>query len=148
MPTTSSTGAVRNLQVTLKAGQEATDQALAVIGLMVTNAVKLAITKPPVSAPGTPPSLRTGGLRLSYKSEVRRGHGRGKGSYVAVFSDEATLQPVPPGHRVMYAKYLEFGTSRMAARPHLRPAVEAIKPLIPGIVATSWAGGVRGVARG
>lgn len=147
MLTTSSAGAARNLQVTLRAGQAAAEDSLAVIGLMVTNTVKTSVTKPPFSAPGTPPGLRTGGLRLSYKSEVRRSHSARGGKYVAIYSDQTTIQPVPPGHKVDYPEYLEFGTSRMAARPHLRPAVEAVKAAIPAIVASAWSSGVRGSGR-
>lgn len=137
--------AERNLQVTLRAGQRAAEDSLTVVGLMITNAVKVSITKPPVSAPDTPPALRTGGLRLSYRHELRRTHGKaGSGKYLAVFSDRDTVQPVPPHKKVIYASYLEYGTSQMAARPHLRPAVAAVLPMVPGIIATAWAGGIRG----
>ena len=36
------------------------------------------------------------------------------------------------GTRLGYAEYLEYGTSRMAARPFFRPAVEQIKPVYLG----------------
>lgn len=141
MPTTSREQAERNLQVTLRAARDATAESLHVIGLMIQNQVKVLVTGPPYSRPGMPPGLRTGGLRLSYTHDVRKSR---SGPYVAVFSDKQTLQPVPPHHRVLYASFLEFGTSRMAARPHLRPAVNMVRPLIPGLVATSWRRGISG----
>lgn len=135
MPTTSPDQAERNLQVTLRSGRDNTREALHVIGLMIQNQVKVLLTGPPYSRPGQPPGLRTGGLRLSYTHDVRRS---ARGPYVAVFSDKQTLQPVPPHRQVVYAPYLEYGTSRMAARPHLRPAVNMVRPLIPSLIATSW----------
>lgn len=136
--------AARALEAVIKAGIERSEQALHVIGMAMSNQVKINITKnfPPASQPGTPPALRTGGLRQSYKYEVVPSRA-GRVAYVAVYSDPRTMQPVPPGQRVIYASYLEFGTSKMAARPHLRPAVEQIRPLIPGIIRMSWAAGVR-----
>jgi hypothetical protein len=138
-PTIDKRRAEQNLQVTLRRAQDNTEEGLRVVGLLIVNHVKVLVTKPPYSAPDTPPGLRTGGLRLSYDSEVRKGR---KGPYVAVFSNKKTLQPVPPGKPVVYAPFLEFGTRHMAARPHLRPAVNRIMPLIPGIVATSWRTGL------
>jgi hypothetical protein len=134
--------ASRNLNAVIRAGENASETALGVVGAMITNQVKILVTGPPYSRPGFPPGLRTGGLRLSYRWEVNRGRGK-RGAYVTVASDQRTHQPVPPGKAVVYAPYLEFGTSRMAARPHLRPAVEMIRPLIPGIVGAAWSGGVR-----
>ena len=34
------------------------------------------------------------------------------------------------GTRVQYAPWLEFGTSRMAARPFMRPIVEKFRPIV------------------
>jgi len=52
---------------------------------------------------------RTGNLRRSYRIEPHQPE------YVLVGSDEA----IAP-----YAKYIEYGTRKMAARPHFRPAVD------------------------
>lgn len=58
------------------------------------------------SAPGEPPASDTGRLANSI-----------------VFKDEGRLA-VSVGSDVVYASYLEFGTSRMAPRPAWTPAVE------------------------
>lgn len=146
--------AARNLEAVIKAGAERSEDALHVIGMLITNAVKVNITRafPPASEPGEPPHLRTGGLRQSYKYSVNKAEGRRVAS-VSVYSDRATIQPVPePGRKrppqpVVYASYLEFGTSKMRARPHLRPAVEQVRPMIPGLIRMSWAAGVQQSAR-
>ena len=66
--------------------------------------------RPPhvASAPGQPPAPDTGRLRASYSASVDRTKG----------GAELTV-----GSGVEYAAYLEFGTTKMAARPHLRPAM-------------------------
>jgi HK97 gp10 family phage protein len=58
------------------------------------------------SAPGQPPAIDTGNLINSIRVED-------------VTPTEATL-----GVGAEYGEYLEFGTSRMAARPFLRPAMD------------------------
>lgn len=66
----------------------------------------------PPSTPGHPPAVRTGRLwgsitwRLGTDSE-------------GVYADIGTA--------VYYAPFLELGTSRMAARPFLRPALESAR---------------------
>lgn len=62
------------------------------------------------SAPGEPPAVDRGRLRASYTWQAG---GEGKGSYVDI------------GTNTVYAPMLEYGTSRMAPRPHFRPAIEA-----------------------
>ncbi len=64
------------------------------------------------SPPGKGPGVITGRLRASI------------GYRIGVDS----LSPfVDIGTAVLYAPYLEFGTSKMAARPFLRPALEAAR---------------------
>lgn len=60
---------------------------------------------PPASEPGEAPHLRTGDLQESYESWIND-------NVLSIGSDAE------------YAPYLEFGTSIMQARPHLRPAIE------------------------
>lgn len=68
------------------------------------------------SAPGGPPAVDTGALRASYNvSEVNR-----------------FLYRIQDG--VEYGIYLEFGTEKMAARPHLRPALEKVPASLRGEV--------------
>jgi hypothetical protein len=50
--------------------------------------------------------------------------GRLKGSYNWQVGVQGTSPYVDIGTNVEYAPYLEFGTSRMAPRPTLRPAIE------------------------
>jgi len=70
-------------------------------------------TAPQASRPGQPPHRVTGALADS--TAVRRG---GNGLSAAVGSD------------LGYAAQLEFGTTRMAARPWLRPSFEALRPAL------------------
>lgn len=64
------------------------------------------------SVPGHGPAVRTGRLRASI---THRPGVDALGPYVDV------------GSAVLYAPYVELGTSRMAARPFLRPALEAAR---------------------
>lgn len=56
--------------------------------------------------------VRTGTLRRSIQTEVE---------------DQTTKIIATIGPQVDYAPYVEFGTSRMAARPYMRPAFESEK---------------------
>lgn len=40
-----------------------------------------------------------------------------------------------PGDEIDYAVFVEFGTSRMAAQPYVRPTVEAMRRIWPDLVA-------------
>ena len=66
------------------------------------------------SAPEQPPMSDTGRLANSI-----------------TFDRQGKLTAVV-GSALNYAPWLEYGTSRMAARPFFRPAVERIKPLFIG----------------
>jgi len=81
------------------------------------------------SAPGEPPAVDTGRLRSSITHQVKA---EGKKVIGRI------------GTNVEYARSLEFGTNKMAARPFLRPIVinnrrEIIRQLVAGI---KRAGGV------
>ncbi|KKN45136.1 hypothetical protein LCGC14_0685890 [marine sediment metagenome] len=58
----------------------------------------------PASGPGEPPHRRTGTLSRSITHEV-------------------TAATARVGTNIKYGKFLETGTSKMAARPYLRPGV-------------------------
>lgn len=62
------------------------------------------------SAPGEAPQTDTGRLANS------------------IFFDQQGQLTAVVGSSVVYALYLEYGTSRMGARPFFRPAVERMRP--------------------
>lgn len=62
------------------------------------------------SAPGQAPATDTGRLANS------------------IFFDQEGLLSATVGSNLIYALYLEYGTTKMAARPYFRPAVEAMRP--------------------
>lgn len=73
--------------------------------------------------------LLTGRLRRSYTYEVDRA-----ARYVEVSSN------------VEYAPYQEFGTRHQDGTPHVRPALEALRPRIPELVAEGAARAARQAA--
>lgn len=111
---------------------------LADVGVVVTNRVRLKLSTPGTgrtyrrpgasgpsavihvaSAPGKPPAVDTGRLRASY---TWRTGVDARGAFVEI------------GTNVLYAPFLEFGTRRMAARPHLRPAVNELRKEIVALI--------------
>lgn len=64
------------------------------------------------SEPGKGPAVRTGRLRASITWRL---------------GDDAIGLYADIGSAVLYAPYVELGTSRMLARPYLRPALEAAR---------------------
>ena len=64
------------------------------------------------SKPGEPPRVQTGVLRRGYTHEIH-----------------PTLPIGRVGTNIPYAKWLEFGTRRMAARPHVRPVLHSLEPV-------------------
>lgn len=83
---------------------------LAQRAVRITNAAKQNASQPPPSIPGQGPAVRTGRLRGSITWRL------GEDSE-GVYADIGT--------NVLYGPYVELGTSRMAPRPYLRPALEA-----------------------
>src|SRR5262249_3454469 len=67
-------------------------------------------SQPPPSVPGRGPAVRTGRLR---------------GSITWRLGADSRSPYVDVGTAVFYAPFVELGTSRMAARPFLRPALQA-----------------------
>jgi HK97 gp10 family phage protein len=71
--------------------------------------------------PGMFPAIDTGTLRDSIEYEVTR-------------SFETSKLTVRPTSDVEYAEYLEFGTSKAAPRPFLRPTLAQFEPKIAEII--------------
>jgi hypothetical protein len=78
--------------------------------IRVESAAKLNASQPPPSVPGHGPAVRTGRLRGSITWRLGRDL---RGLYADI------------GSAVLSAPYVELGTSRMEARPFLRPALIA-----------------------
>lgn len=69
--------------------------------------------------------IRTGNLRRSYHTDFR-------GTEAEVGNDVSVAY---------YAIYQEYGTYKMAARPHLRPSVEAVRGKFMAALAAIFGGG-------
>ena len=82
------------------------------------------------SAPGEPPAMDSGRLRDSVFAET-----------------DADGLSARVGSDLDYAAHLEFGTTRMAARPWLLPAFERMKPRIVARLAAAARAGLRKGAR-
>jgi len=81
--------------------------------------IKHSISGPSPSAPGEPPGAKTGTLRRSITWEIDK-----KGNEL--------IGRI--GTNLIYSLPLEFGTSKMSARPFLRPALEKNKGRIAKIL--------------
>jgi HK97 gp10 family phage protein len=86
---------------------------------------------PPASSAGDPPHVRTGALRNSVTREV------GEAEEVARV-----------GTNLRYGRYLELGTTRMAARPWLRRAMAETQAAVARIFTSSAGGAPRGPGAG
>lgn len=89
----------------LDALPEQIEQALIAIGLAAETNAKKKVTEVVYNTPPSPNYARTGRLRNSITHAV-----------------EAGEQSVYIGSNVEYAAFVELGTSRMKARPYLKPA--------------------------
>ena len=74
------------------------------------------------SAPGEPPAMRTGNLRMSWRPQ----------SASERIGKTVTIKPAITTE-VKYAPYLEEGTDRMAPRPFEDPIIEKAMPRISQI---------------
>lgn len=80
--------------------------------IQVETAAKINASHSRPSAPGTGPAVRTGRLRASISWRLGEDS---IGLFAAI------------GSAVEYAAYVELGTPRAAARPYLRPALQAAR---------------------
>lgn len=101
---------MRKLEAKAAAYKRAEKRGITKACLIVETYAKENMTPESPSAPGEPPAVVTGTLRASITHRVEE-EGAETVGYV--------------GTNVEYAKPLEFGTSRMAARPFLYPALAA-----------------------
>jgi len=127
------TRASNNIKAIATAIGPGAEAGLAVAGKLLVTRIQMLISKPypPASNPGNPPARRTGNLRSGYKAKVVKGQ-----LSLAVQNDTAD-----------YWKFLEFGTSKMRPRPHVRPSMRAVRDELPKIIAKSIEAKQRAVAR-
>jgi len=80
------------------------------------------------SAPGEPPAVDTGTLRNSVQSKPQYIAGTGMTSIVLA----GLVAGVNKDARI--PRWLEYGTSRMKARPFIAPSLEVIRPSVAGTI--------------
>lgn len=80
------------------------------------------------SAPGEPPAVREGLYRESWK--VAPTVIQGERVIGAAYTD----RKVGPGGEHVLGDNLEHGTIRMAPRPHVRPALESVRPKVRALL--------------
>ena len=105
---------MKNIEISLtdnsdlikEALEDQVEQALIAVGITAENNAKGEITRAVYDTPESKSYIRTGRLRNSLTHSV-----------------EMNEKAVYIGSAVEYAAYVELGTSRMRARPYLRPAV-------------------------
>lgn len=118
---------VSHLDEVMKDMDAAIQRALNAMGVQLERNAKTEINKAVYDTPESPSYVRTGRLRASLTYATKTEHSDPEPE--ADPSDAKMLgQPkddtVYVGTNVEYAPYVEFGTSRMHARPYLKPALE------------------------
>ena len=90
------------------------------------------------SRPGDPPNVVTGTLRSSISYAISDGRTSGKGIFGSPKAGPESVVGVVGSHIQVppYPYHLEMGTSKMKARPFLRPALDRAIPYIKQIFAT------------
>jgi len=80
--------------------------------------------------------VETGSLQQSIRAFKREG--LGALCSVGVSAGNASVVNPKTGRTVDYARYVEYGTSRRAAKPFLRPALATVKPFIRAMIQEAW----------
>ena len=112
-------GMFRNVEQLLESRFETAIKEVAEVGQ---KSAKALVSGPSPSRPGEPPGIITGNLR-----------------------DLITLAQASRYHWILlggvyYTLYLELGTWKMAARPHMRPTAYTLAKVAPGIVKRAMGG--------
>lgn len=137
---------VEMIRKVVKEAEVETKLGMADIGVEAVNEMKKILSQPGggrtyrrhgvlhrASAPGDPPAVDTGKYRASWNYQV---------------GDDAEGPFVEVGTNDKRGPWLEFGTRRMKARPHVRPMVERLTIKIPGLISDAYANGMeRAVGR-
>ena len=94
------------------------------------------VTNPSPSAPGNPPGVRTGQYRAAMKGENRVAGESNRA--VTVVIQVKNGRTVRNGH--LLSTYLEYGNSKIAARPHFQKIKDQSEPMIKQIVEAPYYG--------
>jgi len=92
------------------------------------------------SAPGNPPAVDTNRLRSSWSisaGNVTPGSSKRQKDGYVIASRTPDRVVLAYGSAVVYARRLEFGGGRIAARPYLAPAVRVVGPKAVRIMAVA-----------
>jgi len=82
--------------------------------------------------------VKTGSLQRSIRAFKREGLGPGMLCSVGVSAGNAGVVNPKTGREVDYARFVEYGTSRRAAKPFLRPASATVRPQIMAMIQRAW----------
>lgn len=120
---------VSHLDEVMKDMDAAIQRALNAMGVQLERNAKTEINKAVYDTPESPDYVRTGRLRASITYATKTEHSDPEENK-ALQTGDTKLRGKPDedkvyvGTNVEYAPYVEFGTSRMHARPYLKPALE------------------------
>jgi len=82
--------------------------------------------------------VETRSLQRSIRTFKREGLGPGALCSVGVSAGNGGIVNPKTGREVDYARFVEYGTSRRAAKPFLRPALATVRPQIMAMIQEAW----------
>jgi HK97 gp10 family phage protein len=137
----------RNFRAVARAAEVGMVSGLNAVGEEVVRDIKDSISDPypPASAGGSPPHKRTGNLRDGYSAAAVQARDAMGQFTDATLEIRNTARSV--GNGESYWDYVEFGTSRMEARPHIRPAMNRARGRMPATLARRIAAAQSAAAR-